>query len=209
MSKRPRIEQNDDPPLQSMLERHPDHVKAIGMISVEMANLEVMLAGLLGALLNLPQHIADAIYFSPQAIGPRIAILANAAKIILPAAPLKDIDKILGKVRELQQKRNDHIHNAWGLSVTTGEVTSSKLPITGEGTPVPLTELVEQLDRLRKLITSVHEISPAIHEVLWTQQSSQQISSEPDRPKTSQPSELPKSSSTRPKRRARRKPSTE
>ncbi len=37
------------PPLyQSVLERHPEHVHAIGMISIEMANLDIFLGEMLG-----------------------------------------------------------------------------------------------------------------------------------------------------------------
>jgi hypothetical protein len=63
------------PPYQSTMERFPDHVKAIGMITVELANVEVMLAQLLGALLDRNTPIAEAIYFAPRATIARVAIV--------------------------------------------------------------------------------------------------------------------------------------
>lgn len=68
------------PAYQSMLERHPKHVKAIGMITIDLSNLDIMLAQLLGALLNIPAEVADAIYFSPQAAGPRLSIIDNVVR---------------------------------------------------------------------------------------------------------------------------------
>jgi hypothetical protein len=45
----------------SELEKHPEYLQAIGMISVENGNLEIALADLLGAILLLSRRVAHAI----------------------------------------------------------------------------------------------------------------------------------------------------
>ena len=64
----------------SDLERFPEHVRAIGMISIENANLELSLADLLGATLKISRRVAHAIYFTPRAAALRLEILQAAAR---------------------------------------------------------------------------------------------------------------------------------
>jgi hypothetical protein len=56
---------------------YPDHVMAIGMISIELGNLETMLGELLGSLLHISPHNGRLIYLSPQSGFGRLAILEN------------------------------------------------------------------------------------------------------------------------------------
>ncbi len=46
----------------STLENHPDHVKAIGMITIEMSNLDMSLGEMLGGLLTVPPTVGRTIY---------------------------------------------------------------------------------------------------------------------------------------------------
>ena len=50
----------------TVLERQPDYLRAIGTACVEIVNLEMMLADLLGAILRIPENAARAIYYAPQ-----------------------------------------------------------------------------------------------------------------------------------------------
>jgi hypothetical protein len=52
------------------------------MITVEMANLEMMIGDLLGVLINRRQDIAHAIYFTPKAVLARIEVVEAVADII-------------------------------------------------------------------------------------------------------------------------------
>jgi hypothetical protein len=52
------------PPYQTSLERYPEYLRAIGTVTVEMTNLEVMFGDLLGTVLSLSDDTAHAIYFS-------------------------------------------------------------------------------------------------------------------------------------------------
>ncbi len=192
------------PPYQSFLERHPEHVKAIGMIAVEMANLELLLSRLLGALLDINQATAEAIYYSPQATGPRLAIVENVVGELLKGAPqaLKDLQKILGRARGYQGKRNTHIHNLWGLHHETGEVASSSPP-KGKPKPVPIKELNDLVRRLRELATEVHEITPKVHVFVWGESSREKLRQRVGQQSAPSPAP-PKGSSTGPRRAARR-----
>ncbi len=192
---------------QSSLEQYPDHVKAIGMISVEQANLEIKLAQLLGALLNLDPVLADAVYFSPQATGARISIIENVSELILSNGAVKDVRKLLSKAREVVGRRNEYIHNAWGLHVESGQLAAAKLPIKGPLKTVTLKDLEDLVYRYRKLIISVHTISPDVHRLLWPGASLYKSEKE-DHSARSPPPRTPKDSSVNRKPRARRKAST-
>ena len=194
-----------DVPYQSTLERHPEHVKAIGMIAIEMGNLEVILARLFGALLDIDQVLADAIFYTPQATGPRIALVANLADEILQGKALKDVKKLLKTARELQGRRNDHLHNSWGLSASTGKVISSKPP-KGDEKPITLQELTSHVLRLRRLITTINEITPHVHAFAWGSTSRGKLL-ERVRLLESQIHKSPTRSSKNPKHRVRRKSS--
>ena len=68
---------------QSTLERFPDHVKAIGMISIEIGNLEMVLGDLLAALLMIPSFLGQAVYMTPRAAIARVDVLDNVIAITL------------------------------------------------------------------------------------------------------------------------------
>ena len=61
----------------SILEKHPEHVHLIGMISIENANLKMELSA---RRLFIPLRIGRALYLSPQAAHARLDVLRNATK---------------------------------------------------------------------------------------------------------------------------------
>src|ERR1700687_493469 len=65
---------------QSILEKHPEHVRLIGMIAIETGNLEIALADLFARMLSIPLRIGRAVYLTPQSAQARLDILVNAAK---------------------------------------------------------------------------------------------------------------------------------
>jgi hypothetical protein len=67
-------------PYQSAMERHPEMVKAIGMVSIEIANLDVMMAELLAALLNKPSDVGHVIYHAPRSERVRLDIVEAVVK---------------------------------------------------------------------------------------------------------------------------------
>ena len=61
----------------SSLERHPEHVRALGMISIEIGNLEILLGELLGAIIGIDTDLSQIIYMTPQSYIGRLEILEN------------------------------------------------------------------------------------------------------------------------------------
>lgn len=156
------------PPYQSMLERYPEHVKAIGMIAVEMTNVEVLLADLLGAMLNLRRPIAEAIYFSPQSTGPRLSIVKNAAKSALTPDMAKIVIDLTEEARSCQNTRNDLLHDSWGIDAATSKITRRKLPLHQHKGKVADIKALERLVMdLRHLATDIHLTIPRLHSLIW------------------------------------------
>jgi hypothetical protein len=151
----------------SYLENRSDYVQAIGMISIENANLEMALSDLLAAVLHLRRDVGRAIYFRPHAAILRVEILeAAACSYLRPKRPgdrfyenepakaeaLKHVGSIVGRAKSVIGRRHKVIHDAWGIEDTTGEVRRSALPLVGEGEPAPIHTLNNLIKDTRKLI---------------------------------------------------------
>ena len=98
----------------SDLEHYPEHVREIGMISIENGNLELALADLLAATLMLPRSVAHAIYFTPRAASLRIDIFAAATKQYLKTVTT--------------QKPNQHHRDPKARSLGAGDPIGKKQP---------------------------------------------------------------------------------
>lgn len=163
----------------SSLISKPQHVKAIGMISIETANLEIALADLMAAVLRVQRDVAHAIYFTPRASTLRIEILLQASKKRLATwhSPgfISDLDKrrknALNQVERITkigkgifQRRHDIIHDGWALSGTQkrkrvvrykiGEITHTTKNVT-----VKLSDLTSLLRDMRGLIDHVRDLT--------------------------------------------------
>jgi hypothetical protein len=95
-------------PHESILERFPDHAKAIGMISVEMANLDIFLGELLGGILRIHPDIGRTIYLTPKSAFTRIEIIENIAPLALLAGShgLRRINSLIGRAKHLTSSAN-------------------------------------------------------------------------------------------------------
>jgi hypothetical protein len=67
----------------STLQDFPDHVHAIGMISIENGNLEYAMAALFSRVIMVRLQVGVSVYMTPKAAVPRIEILENASKTAL------------------------------------------------------------------------------------------------------------------------------
>ena len=163
----------------SALENHPEHVRAIGMISIENANLELSLADLLAATLFLSKKVAHAIYFTPRAAALRVEILEAAAKANLephskshPAAAiniqkrkaLSKIERLTKRARAQIQKRHEVIHDAWGVaheeeSRPVIRQNPGQAMLGKDAQPVPLNDLLALVKALRDLIDDVDALT--------------------------------------------------
>lgn len=95
---------------------HPEHLKAIGIISVELGTMEFLLAALMGGLLGIDVKTADAVYSTPKSATARLEIITNILEIKedVPTFFREEVEKIILKARGILGRRNDVIHNAWG-----------------------------------------------------------------------------------------------
>jgi len=110
--------------IHSALERRPKHVLAIGMISVEIGNLEITLGELLGALLHISRPIGTALYLTPNANMARLQMLENVCELSLvpKSARYKEVSRIISEARAVIGRRHEYMHNLWGLSAANPKV---------------------------------------------------------------------------------------
>lgn len=155
----------------SPLADKPGHVNAIGMISIENANLELVLAALMSAALMMPRRVAHAIFFTPRAATVRIEILIAAARAELSPNPKAEPDSILEaqkrdafqKVDKLAkrslaviQRRHDVMHDAWAVDDEKDEpVVRSKIQGAALWKEVPIQTLLDLIRDYRSLIDDV------------------------------------------------------
>jgi hypothetical protein len=153
----------------STLEDHPEYVRAIGMISIENANLEHSLASLFSEMLFISVGVGHAIYLTPKSATARIQIFENAAKVAL--APrggdehrkklklaLRRISGITERARKLIGKRHGIIHDAWGVDKLTGDVQRHVLGFPSRKSPTPVAALERTITDFRKLISDVRSL---------------------------------------------------
>ncbi len=118
------------PSRRSILANRPDYVEAIGMISIELANLEL----------------------SPRAAIGRLTVLENVLDVTLREGRRRArIENLLGAAKAAIGKRNELIHGAWGITADPpiGEVHWHGLPFKDTTRLVKLEELTNLIDSIR------------------------------------------------------------
>jgi hypothetical protein len=144
-----------------MLERHPQHVQAIGMISIEIANLDIALADLLASLLHIDRHFGRVVYLTPQTFMGRLKILQNVTDDHVEADTEghRYLVSVISRARKLIGKRHEYIHNVWGTSPTLpDQVVRQALPQRQPhpALPVPLEELTDMIEDIRELTQDIN-----------------------------------------------------
>lgn len=172
------------PSYQTPLERRPKYLRALGTITVELGNLEFVLAEVLGALLDIKREYAHAIYFAPKNTIARVDII-QAVLNEMPSSQLRDdVGSMLGSAKNVMQRRHDYIHKLWVLSESNRRVHTSKAPLkAGTAKYVPLRDLLALVTDMRKVVTTAHEMAPSIHESLHLRPEPLTPSSKKERPK--------------------------
>jgi hypothetical protein len=147
---------------ESTLEKHPDHVKAIGMITVEMANMEMYLGDLLGAVLHIGNYMARIVYLTPRSAFARLEILENVIDATL--VPKTDarihLEGICARAKAVMGKRHDLIHQAWGVSEANPQnIMRMRLPQFEGDTlqSAPLPELTQMITDIRNVIDDIKD----------------------------------------------------
>lgn len=147
----------------SPLERRPKFVKAIGMVSIENASLETLLAELLAALLGIHGEFGILIYFTPKAAIARVDMIDNVIE------PSVGNHQVAAKVRAVVKrakavigKRHDVMHALWTLSDDPTESVAQIFLPSWKGGEVKLSALDKLVEDYRSLI---EEVGPLIDEV--------------------------------------------
>lgn len=155
----------------STLERFPEHVKAIGMVSIEIGNLDMRLGELLAALLMLPTFLGQAVYFTPRAAIGRIEVVENVIRITTKpgTTPRRTLEALMRRAKAVVGKRHAQIHHAWGVSKeNSDEIRSLPLPAVADtsGKEVSLAELNRLIEDIRQL---TEDLEKPIHDLreLW------------------------------------------
>ena len=164
-------------PYQSAMERHPEMVKAIGMVSIEIANLDVIMADLLAALLNKPTDVGHVIYHAPRSERVRLDIVEAVVKEMFQDEDALSADakalkkKLMNWIKRaggLVDKRHEVMHSNWGMDPDTLTVSRSRQPMRrGQQVAVKPTELERIIDDTRKLITEIHEGTHEVHAAIY------------------------------------------
>lgn len=154
----------NDELIRSVMEQHPEFVHLIGMITIELANVESSLADLLAAVLEVAADVGHAIYFTPKAVIPRVEVLMNVQKALHPDDHLdpdemRDIRRKLKNVCEravaVMGKRNSLLHAMWGTDGQKG-VRYSSLPLQKYGfRSTEIVDLETIVSDMRRLIGDI------------------------------------------------------
>lgn len=164
-------------PYQSAMEHHPEMVRAIGMVSIEIANLDVMMAELLAALLNKPSDLGHVIYHAPRGERVRLDIVEAVVKEMFqdeeamsPGAKVlkQQLLHWIKRARGLVDKRHEVMHSNWGMNPGTLEVLRSRQPMRqGQQVPVELKDLARIIEDTRTLITEIHGATAQVHTAIY------------------------------------------
>lgn len=144
------------PPFQSSMERFPDHVKAIGMISVEVANMDIFLGYLFAAILQIVGSVGREIFLTPKSATARLDLLETAINEVISdkSERKKLLLSIHRRAWNIVEKRQKMMHDSWGINV---EGIAVRQPIRGRSkmTPVLLGQLETMVSDIRKLIEDI------------------------------------------------------
>ena len=164
MAKRP-------PPYESPLRRYPEYTQAMGILTIEIAALEMIMAESLAAILEVDVNTAEAIYLTPNGATVRVNILAHVAETRLVGFPhlLKKVNALVKRARAIFGKRDGLIHSAWLVHPTTKAVMTTKLGGRRSKTPPKLisSEAINRVARdVGALFTEVVELNGEIYSAL-------------------------------------------
>jgi hypothetical protein len=145
-----------NPPYHTVLEKFPDHAKAIGIASIEIANLDIFLGYLFAAILRVPFAAGSAVFLSPNGATARLDMLKAAIDEMIQDGSngKKMLLSIQKRARKVVTDRDAMIHNSWGTNAA-GEVATRDIRAHKPMTPVPLEQLEKSILDIRLLIGDV------------------------------------------------------
>jgi hypothetical protein len=156
----------DPVPLNTVLVDHPEYLTAIGLITVEMSNLEIALGEMLGALLHIDRTISRTIYLTPQSAFGRFNVLENAVAVALTKGmdPRNKVERIIGKAKSYMGKRHKLVHDGWGRDKDTKEIYQLPFPVTGApNIPRPINELKDLVLNIQALTGETRQLTEEMY----------------------------------------------
>ena len=144
----------------SVLEEHPEHVKALGMVSIEIGRLEMSLAEMLAALLHIDRRFGHTVYLTPHSNIGRITIVENVMREALKegSAAYKAIQDLLTRSKAVMSKRHEYVHDVWGLlDSDQSKVIRRSVPFKRHlpEKVVPLAEIADLIGKIRVLVNEI------------------------------------------------------
>jgi hypothetical protein len=149
----------------SVLEEHaPEHLKAIGLIGIEVTNLEHSLATLFAAVIDAPEQFGQIVYLTPKTSMARLETLENVVEYLMvkDSQGERELKAIVKCAKAILAKRNRVIHGLWGI--TDGLVSLYQAPIQDGDKPEPFTaeQLIRIVDDTRDLVETIAQAVKAL-----------------------------------------------
>jgi hypothetical protein len=140
---------------ESALENFPEYARLIGMVNVEIGNLEITLGLLLAAILNVHGTVGQTIYLTPKSAFARLEILENVVNMIVAedGGGQANLLKIVERTKAALGKRHELIHGLWGI--TDGKVGIYAVPVVKDDAkpkPISIKYLKEVIRDIRGLV---------------------------------------------------------
>jgi hypothetical protein len=111
---------------ESALEKFPEYARLIGMVNIEISNLETTMGRL--SLLNVHGSVGQTIYLTPKSAFARLEILENVVNMVIAKeGGQKTLIKIVARTKAVLGKRHEIIHGLWG--VTNDKVGIYAVPV--------------------------------------------------------------------------------
>ena len=149
----------------SVLEaKAPEHVRAIGLITIEVTNLEHALGTLLAAIIDAPEDFGHIIYLTPKAAIARLEVLENLSEYLLVKESElgKLLQSIIKRAKSIIGKRHRIVHGCWGIS--EGAVSVYNVPPKEDEGPEVYT-----VEKLQRVVSDIRDLVEEVAEMVKSQ----------------------------------------
>ncbi len=147
----------------SSLEAHPDLVKALGMLSIEISNLESYLCAMLQHMLECDYELAMGIFFAPKQSIARLDVISNVAAIQLRHHPshLAGARTVLKRARARFERRHELVHAWWTVEWGTDDVYHEQRP-NGPANKITSAEVNHAVTKTRDTIQNINRFCDSL-----------------------------------------------
>jgi hypothetical protein len=152
----------------SAMVKHPEQVQALGMLAVEIAEMELRLSHLLGRLVRSTTKIGEALYFTPRANMLRLELITNIAPLVLQRNKPKliAVQNVAKRAQTIMGKRHELIHNRFIVTGLGIETVRYEKGIAKES-PLDKNRLSRLVDDVRILNVRIIDLIDYDKKVAW------------------------------------------